>query len=73
MEVHYHQVGVYVEIGLNSKISFTKRLCFICFADPGTCLVYGDPHYRTFDGDTLHFQGTCKYVMATDCNDQDFM
>ena len=48
-------------------------LLFIIISDPGTCLVFGDPHYKTFDGELLHLQGTCKYVMATDCDDQDFM
>ncbi|XP_077999976.1 kielin/chordin-like protein [Glandiceps talaboti] len=46
--------------------------CPRCVPRPATCIAYGDPHYRTFDGKTIHFQGTCKYIMAMDCENQDF-
>ena len=33
------------------------------------CSVSGDPHYRTFDGQMIHFMGICKYTMATSTKD----
>ncbi|VDI74139.1 Hypothetical predicted protein, partial [Mytilus galloprovincialis] len=36
-----------------------------------TCTAAGDPHYRTFDGQMIHFMGDCKYTLSKSSEDMD--
>ena len=32
----------------------------------GTCSVFGDPHYTTYDGKWFRFGGRCTYILSED-------
>lgn len=43
---------------------------FLKFTAPGICLVWGDPHYLTFDSKKYSYQGDCEYTLVRDCDDE---
>ncbi|XP_070620019.1 IgGFc-binding protein-like isoform X1 [Erythrolamprus reginae] len=47
------------------KVKNGKASCVPMYNE--TCYGWGDPHYRTFDGLKVDFQGTCTYTLAKYC------
>ncbi|XP_009072977.1 PREDICTED: mucin-19, partial [Acanthisitta chloris] len=64
-EVMY-QPGGKISVGCNTcvcknrKWECTKNQCL------GTCAVYGDGHYNTFDDKRFSFNGNCEYTLVQD-------
>ncbi|XP_063377954.1 BMP-binding endothelial regulator protein [Cydia fagiglandana] len=48
------------------------QCCARCVDIDGICTVFGDPHYKTFDGKFYSFQGSCKYQLVSDCANGSF-
>jgi len=44
----------------------TRNILFVATATM-TCTIYGDPHYYTYDGDRLDYQGDCRYLASSYC------
>uniref|UniRef100_A0AAY4ERV6 VWFD domain-containing protein n=1 Tax=Denticeps clupeoides TaxID=299321 RepID=A0AAY4ERV6_9TELE len=67
-----HQAGDSIKIDCNtctckdSKWECSTNLCH------GTCAIYGEGHYITFDGKRYNFNGGCEYTLAQDyCGNAD--
>ncbi|XP_076244134.1 crosveinless 2-secreting protein [Calliopsis andreniformis] len=57
----------------NSRLEHPEgQCCPRCVESDGVCTVFGDPHYRTFDGKFYSFKGACKYQLASDCAQHSF-
>ncbi|XP_026057612.1 mucin-2-like [Carassius auratus] len=44
----------------NGMWTCTKKACY------GTCTIYGEGHFRTFDGRRYSFHGDCEHTIAQD-------
>ncbi|XP_074740589.1 mucin-5AC-like [Strix uralensis] len=61
-----YQPGEKINVGCNTcacknrKWECTKHQCL------GTCAVYGDGHYNTFDDKRFSFNGNCEYTLVQD-------
>ncbi|XP_066269384.1 alpha-tectorin-like [Branchiostoma lanceolatum] len=63
---YVYQVGSFANI-TNLTSSVQEDLCGNSVsAGWGQCSLYGDPHYRTFDGKNSDFLGTCTYIFVRD-------
>lgn len=57
-----------------SVFAFVSHMIFnfFNFLVEGVCMVFGDPHYKTFDGKIYTFQGVGKYLLVSETKTQSF-
>lgn len=36
----------------------------MCFSANATCTISGNVHYKTFDFQMIHYEGTCKHILV---------
>ncbi|XP_072494058.1 uncharacterized protein [Notamacropus eugenii] len=61
-----YKSGETIQVDCNTCICKSRR--WECSQTPclGTCTVYGDGHFLTFDSNSYNFEGNCEYTLAQD-------
>ncbi|NWZ60204.1 MUC5B protein, partial [Haliaeetus albicilla] len=63
---HFYKPGETIKVDCNTCTC--NRRQWNCTDNPckGTCTVYGNGHYMSFDGEKFDFLGDCDYILAQD-------
>ena len=56
---------------VNLQIITILVRCFLFMLESCFCMASGDPHYKTYDGEMIHFMGTCKYTLTRSTTSND--
>lgn len=54
------------------RVQIPDECCPRCQEIEGVCMVFGDPHYKTFDGKVYSFKGVGRYQLVADCANSSF-